>query len=116
MPVTRAASAYVPVAVMFIVMVGVVLFLMYYFMTWPFRPSLETGDPVIDRWLQNDDVTIHRQSGKLSDSRIFILQGERFEDGCSWRFSSLEGPRVSRELATNMATCESLIEEGVPED
>ncbi len=109
-----------PKAAIFIVFglalpVALVLFIAYYLMLWPFQPSLEVDDPVISKWLQQDKVVIYRRGEKLTDSRLYIVQGERIEGGCSWHVRS-EGSDdriiVSREVATNHVTCETLIEEG----
>ena len=109
-----------PKAAIFIVFglalpVALVLFIAYYLMLWPFQPSLEVDDPVISKWLQQDKVVIYRRGEKLTDSRLYIVQGERIEGGCRWRVSSKGSDdriMVSREVATNHVTCETLIEEG----
>ena len=60
---------------------------------------------------------IHRQGGELSNSRMYITKGERIKGGCRWQTKSIgsdDRTIVSREVATNLGTCESLIEEGSP--
>ena len=92
-----------------------VLFIAYYLMLWPFQPRLEVDDPVISEWLRQEDVVIYRQGEKLTDSRMYILRGKIIEDGCSWSVSSWgsdAGIIVTRGVATNHVTCETLIEEG----
>ena len=95
---------------------GFGLFIAYYFMLWPLQPSLETDDPVIAEWLQQDGIVVYRRGEELADSRMYILKGERVGDGCSWHVSLSSGPDdriiVNRQIATNHATCESLSEVG----
>ncbi len=98
-----------------VVLVLTVLFVSYYLMLWPFQPRLEVDDPVISEWLQQDGVVIYRTGEKLADSRMYITDGERIEGGCSWQVSvsgSDDYVIISRELATNHITCETLVEEG----
>lgn len=96
------------------------LFIAYYLMLWPFQPSLEVDDPVISKWLQQDGVVIYRRGEELENSHIYTNKGERtLAGGCRWHShlsSSASDYRIviSRQLATNHATCESLIEEGNP--
>ena len=99
----------------FVLPVAFVLFIAYYLMLWPFQPTLEVDDPVISEWLQQDEVVIYRRGEKLTDSRLYLVQGERIEGGCSWHVSSEgsdDGIIVNREVATNHVTCETLREEG----
>ena len=99
-----------------ILLVAFALFVAYYFMLWPFKPTLEVDDPVISEWLEQDGVVIYRQGEELVDSRVYIVKGKRIEDGCSWHMSlkgSDDGNAVGRTLATNHITCDSLIEEGI---
>ena len=98
-----------------LLLVVFVSFIAYYLMLWPFQPGLEVDDPVISEWLHQDGVVIYRQGEELINSRMYIIKGERIDDGCSWHTSSRWSDDViivSRELATNHSTCESLIEEG----
>ena len=98
-----------------LLLVVFVSFIAYYLMLWPFQPGLEVDDPVISEWLHQDGVVIYRQGEELINSRMYIIKGERIDDGCSWHTSSRGSDDViivSRELATNHSTCESLIEEG----
>ncbi len=97
------------------VLVLLLLFIAYYLMLWPFQPRLEVNDPVISEWLKQDGVVIYRNRERLAESRMHIIKGERIEGGCSWHVSvsgSDEYAIVSRELATNHITCETLVEEG----
>lgn len=96
-------------------LIALVLFIAYYLMLWPFQPTLEVDDPVISEWLQQDEVVIYRRGEKLTDSRLYLVQGERIEGGCSWHVSSQgsdDGIIVNRGVATNHVTCETLREEG----
>ena len=110
----------IPKAAIFIVFglalpVALVLFIAYYLMLWPFQPTLEVDDPVISEWLQQDEVVIYRRGEELIDSRMYINKGEQIEGGCRWHsrlMGSDDSIVVSRQVATNHNTCESLIEEG----
>ena len=96
-------------------LVLILLFVAHYLMLWPFQSRLEVDDPVISEWLKQDGVVIYRTGETLADSRMYITEGERIEGGCSWHFSvsgSDDYVIVSRELATNHLTCETLVEEG----
>ena len=96
-------------------LIASVLLFAYYFMLWPFQPTLEVDDPVISEWLEQDGIIIYRRGEELVNSRMYIIKGERIEGGCTWHVSSVgsdDGIVVSREVATNHTTCESLIEEG----
>lgn len=98
-----------------VLVAAVVIFVAYYFMLGPFQPRLDVDDPVISKWLHQDGIVIHRRGEELSDSRMYIVRGERINGGCSWHISSTgsdENSVISREVATNHRTCESLIEEG----
>lgn len=97
-----------------IVLTFCILFVAYYFMLWPFQPTLEVDDPVISEWLQQDGVVIYRAGEELTDSRLYIVIGERIEGGCKWRVSpsGSDDRVISREAATNHNTCEVLMEEG----
>ena len=98
--------------------VGFTAFVAYYFGIWP-EPSLTVDDPAISAWLENPDVTIHRQGFKRQpdEPKMYLDQGRRVGKGCTFHTSlSLEGgetrKRVARTLATNSTTCERLVIEG----
>lgn len=100
-----------------VLVAAVVLFIAYYFMLGPFQPRLDVGDPEISKWLHQDGVVIHRRGDPLSNSHMYVVKGERINGGCSWHIRSAgsdESFVVSREVATNHRTCETLIEEGNP--
>ena len=107
----------IPIAfgLLLLVLVAFVLLVAYYFMLWPFQPSLEVDDPVIAEWLRQNGVVIYRRGEELADSRMYLIEGERFGNGCSWHAGSSGSDDyvvVSRQIAMNHTTCESLIEEG----
>ena len=84
-------------------------------MLCPFQPSPGVDDPAIAEWLRQDEVVVYRREEELADSGMCLIQGERLESGCKWRVGSWGSDYhivVSREIATNHNTCESLIEEG----
>ena len=98
-----------------VTLVLILLFVAYYLMLWPFQPRLEVDDPVISEWLKQDGIVIYRTGEELANSRMYITKGERIEGGCSWQVGvsgSDDHVIVSRELATNHITCETLVEEG----
>ena len=106
----------IPIVVGVVLVVGFILFAAYYFMLWPFQPSLEVDDPVVAEWLQQDGIVIYRRGEELANSRMYIVKGERTEHGCSWHVSSSGSDDyviINREIATNHTTCESLFEEGI---
>ena len=98
------------------VLVGFVIFIAYYFMLWPFQPTLTVDDPIISEWLEQDGVVIYRRGEELINNYMYIIKGERIGDGCSWHMSSTGsdmGVVVGRVVATNHHTCESLVKEGM---
>ncbi len=105
----------IPIAFGSLLLVAFVLLVAYYFMLRPFQPSLEVDDPVTAEWLRQDGVVIYRRGEELADSRMYLIEGERFGNGCSWHAGSSGSDDyvvVSRQIAMNHTTCESLIEEG----
>ena len=48
----------IPIAFGLLLLVAFVLLVAYYFMLWPFQPSLEVDDPVIAEWLRQNGVVI----------------------------------------------------------
>ena len=105
----------IPIAFGSLLLVDFVLLVAYYFMLWPFQPSLEVDDPVTAEWLRQDGVVINRRGEELADSRMYLIEGERFGNGRSWHAGSSGSDdyvAVRRQIAMNHTTCESLIEEG----
>ena len=97
----------IPIVVGVVLVVGFILFAAYYFMLWPFQPSLEVDDPVVAEWLQQDGIVIYRRGEELDNSRMYIVKGERTEYGCSWHVSSSGSDDyviINREIATNHTT------------
>ena len=106
----------IPIVVSVVLVVGFILFDAYYFMQWPFQPSLEVDDSVIAEWLQQDGIVIYRRGEELGNSRIYLVKGERTEHGCTWHVSTWGSDDyvvINRAIATNHTTCESLFEEGI---
>ena len=66
----------IPIVVGVVLVVGFILFAAYYFMLWPFQPSLEVDDPVVAEWLQQDGIVIYRRGEELANSRTI-----------SWKYS-----------------------------
>ena len=98
-----------------VLVAALVTFVAYYFMFGPFQPRLDVDDPEISSWLHQDGVVVHRRGEELSNSRMYIVEGERSNGGCSWHVRSTGSDQrfiISREVATNHRTCEILMEEG----